>query len=99
MNKKELVKRVHKEAQRKMYRKEDVQSIVSLTVDIIKEALENKEEIAINELGKFYVTEKKSFLCVSNLKGTITKQPSRYLIKFKPSKKLSAKLNEKKAEE
>lgn len=95
MNKKELVKRIHKEARKKLYRKEDVQDIVSFTIDTIKEALENGEEITINELGKFYITEKKSFLCISNLKGTVTKQPSRYLIKFKPSKKLSMKLNKK----
>lgn len=98
MNKKELVKRVHARARQQMYTKEDVHNLVSFTLDVVQCALENGEEITINELGKFYITEKKAFMCVSNLKGTVTRQPSRSLIQFKPSKKLSERLNKERSE-
>lgn len=95
MNKTELTEAVYQSesVQHGFYTRKDVDTIVSAMVEVMISQLRGQSNISINHLGKLYVTKKRPYVAVSNLKGTRVKQSCRLLIRFKPSKKLSRELN------
>ncbi len=91
MTKREIAQRIHEELSERgdvSLSKRDVHNIVKDTFDIIMSTLHGKEKVQISGFGTFVVKKRKGKVGRNLRTGETIKVPDRYVVLFRPSKKL-----------
>ena len=89
MTKDELVKAVQSSLQYTTYRnfdKEDIATVITHTLGVIKDVLYNGKEVTLRGFGTFKPKQRKAKAARNISAGTTIQIPARYVVAFKPSK-------------
>ena len=79
----------------RIYSKREVTEIVESFFEIMKESLENGEDVVLSGFGKFHVAEKNSRIGRNPRTGEVTEIAARKVVTFRPSAVLRKKINSK----
>lgn len=89
MTKDELVKAVQSSLQYTTFRnfdKEDIATVITHTLCVIKDVVYNGEDVTLRGFGTFQVKHRKAKSARNISAGTTIQIPARYVVAFKPSK-------------
>jgi len=89
MTKDELVKTVQSSLQETAccnFGKEDISTVITHTLGVIKDAVYNGQDVTLRGFGTFQVKHRKAKSARNISAGTTIQIPARYVVAFKPSK-------------
>lgn len=89
MTKDELVKAVQSSLQTTPccnFGKEDIATVITHALGVIKDAVYNGQEVTLRGFGTFQVKHRKAKSARNISAGTTIQIPARYVVAFKPSK-------------
>lgn len=89
MTKDELVKAVQSSLQTTPccnFGKEDIATVITHTLGVIKDVVYNGEDVTLRGFGTFQVKHRKAKSARNISAGTTIQIPARYVVAFKPSK-------------
>lgn len=89
MTKDELVKAVQSSLQETAccnFGKEDIATVITHTLGVIKDAVYNGQDVTLRGFGTFQVKHRKAKSARNISAGTTIQIPARYVVAFKPSK-------------
>ena len=89
MTKDELVKAVQSSLQETAccnFGKEDIATVITHTLGVIKDAVYNGQDVTLRGFGTFQVKHRKAKTARNVSAGTTIQIPARYVVAFKPSK-------------
>jgi len=89
MTKDELVKAVQSSLQTTPccnFGKEDIATVITHALGVIKDAIYNGQEVTLRGFGTFQIKHRKAKSARNISAGTTIQIPARYVVAFKPSK-------------
>lgn len=89
MTKDKLVKAVQSSLQDtncRNFDKEDIATVITHTLGVIKDAVYNGQDVTLRGFGTFQVKHRKAKSARNISAGTTIQIPARYVVAFKPSK-------------